>query len=140
MISLKRIYEPYSPGDGFRILVDRLWPRGISKDEAKLDLWLKDIAPSTELRKWFGHQEEKWPEFERRYKLELAQKENLIRELERLSEEHGTVTLLYGARDKEHNEAAVIAEILSSQERASGLSSSIFDGVDKLLTLLSEII
>jgi uncharacterized protein YeaO (DUF488 family) len=117
MIAFKRIYEPYSQDDGFRILVDRLWPRGDSKEKAKIDLWFKDIAPSTELRKWFGHQEEKWPEFEKRYRKELAQKKGLIEELKKLSKRHKKVTLLYGAKDERHNEAVIIAKILSAQKQ-----------------------
>lgn len=114
MVILKRIYEPYSKSDGFRILVDRLWPRGVSKAVAKLDLWLKDIGPGNELRKWFGHDTQKWIEFRKRYKLELKDKTGLLKELKSLQEKHKTITLLYGARDKEHNEAVIIAETLGA--------------------------
>jgi uncharacterized protein YeaO (DUF488 family) len=114
MIVLKRIYESYAKSDGFRILVDRLWPRGISKDRAKIDLWSKDIGPSTKLRKWFGHKTERWAAFKKKYKRELTDKGDLLQELKRLHKKHKRVTLLYGARDKEHNEAIVLAEMLES--------------------------
>jgi uncharacterized protein YeaO (DUF488 family) len=112
MIAVKRIYQPYSKSDGFRILADRLWPRGISKDRAKIDLWLKDIGPSTELRKWFGHDPERWAAFKKKYRKELADKKDQLHELKRLYEKHKKVTLLYGTRDEEHNEAVVLAEII----------------------------
>jgi len=111
MIFLKRIYEPYNEDDGCRVLVDRLWPRGISKDEAKVDLWLKDIAPSNELRKWFGHKKERWEEFKMKYKQELEAKK-LLKELIDLSKKHKRLTLLYGAKDEEHNQAIIIVEML----------------------------
>lgn len=112
MVKLKRIYDPYNKDDGYRILVDRLWPRGISKEKAHLDLWLKDIAPSAELRKWFGHDPNKWNEFEKRYKKELADKRKLILQLKDLENKHKQITLLYGARDTEHNEAVILLHIL----------------------------
>lgn len=110
MIVLKRVYESYDDNDGLRVLVDRLWPRGMSKEKAKIDLWMKDIAPSNELRKWFSHDVKKWPEFRERYRRELASKKELLTELKRLSEQHGKVTLLYAAGDEEHNQAVVIRE------------------------------
>ena len=111
-IELKRIYEPYSKEDGYRILVDRLWPRGFTKEKAALDLWLKEIAPSTELRKWFGHDPEKWKEFQKKYRIELKQnKEALDRLMDYIKK--GKVTLLYGAKDEEHNEAQVIKDFIS---------------------------
>ena len=110
-LAIKRVYLEPEPTDGFRILVDRLWPRGLSKQQAKVDLWLKDIAPSTELRKWFQHDPEKWAEFQKRYKQELKSKgEQLDMIKEKLHQ--GPVTLLYGARDEEHNEAVVLLSIL----------------------------
>lgn len=112
MIKVKRIYESYDKKDGYRVLVDRLWPRGISKEKAHLDLWLKEIAPSTELRKWFGHDPKKWNEFEKRYKKELDDKKELITQIKELENEHKQVTLLYGARDTEHNEAVVLLKVL----------------------------
>lgn len=113
MIKLKRIYEKYSEDDGYRILVDRLWPRGISKAGAHLDLWLKEIAPTTELRKWFGHDVAKWEEFKKKYLAELTSNPSL-KTLENLSKREKVVTLLYGARDTEHNEALVIRDYLRS--------------------------
>src|SRR5674476_1690666 len=98
MINLKRVYEGASPSDGFRVLVDRLWPRGISKEEAHIDEWLRDIAPTTELRKWFGHDPEKWPEFRRRYRAELDANPEALKPLLEAARE-GDVTLLYSARD-----------------------------------------
>ncbi|MGE0130556.1 MAG: DUF488 domain-containing protein [Blastocatellales bacterium] len=111
MIKLKRAYEKPAKDDGERILVERLWPRGVSKAQAKLDLWLKEIAPSTELREWFGHDPDKWAEFRRRYLKELKQKSDLISLLKRLAKK-GTVTLIYAARDEEHNGALVLQQFL----------------------------
>ncbi len=110
-LKLKRAYEPAAAADGVRVLVDRLWPRGISKQQAVLDEWMKEIAPSAELRKWFGHEPAKWAEFQRRYKAELRQHHA---ELERLREiaTKGTLTLVYGARDEQHNDAVVLREVL----------------------------
>lgn len=113
MIQIKRVYEPYNHSDGFRILVDRLWPRGVSKEKAHADLWLKEIAPSNELRTWFGHDPKKWDEFEKRYKEELKEKEPLISQLKELEKEHKQVTLIYGAKDTEHNQAIVLAKVLA---------------------------
>ncbi|BCB96853.1 hypothetical protein JZK55_17750 [Dissulfurispira thermophila] len=111
MLKLKRIYDPPSKGDGKRILVDRLWPRGVKKEEARIDEWLKDIAPSDELRKWFSHDPSKWEEFKRRYKAELKDQGELIERL-RAEAKRGTVTLLYAAKDKEHNNAVVLKEVV----------------------------
>jgi uncharacterized protein YeaO (DUF488 family) len=111
-IKIKRVYEKPDREDGKRILVDRLWPRGLTKEKASIDLWLKEIAPSTELRKWFGHDPEKWKEFEKRYSAELKKNEAQVSLLkEQLKKE--TVTLVYGARDEEHNEAMVLKELLN---------------------------
>lgn len=110
---IKRIYEKPSEDDGCRILVDRLWPRGVSREEARLDEWLKDIAPSTELRKWFDHDPDKFDEFSDRYKGELARKEAAIDRLLTAAEEQ-RVTLLYAARDEAHNHAIVLKEFLES--------------------------
>lgn len=114
-IAIKRVYEEPVPGDGARILVDRLWPRGVSKERAKLDLWLKDIAPSTELREWFGHDPEKWVEFQEKYKIELANNKEPVAALKKIVKQNKTVTLLYAAKDAEHNEAVVIANLLSKK-------------------------
>lgn len=111
-MKIKRVYEEPNKEDGMRILVDRLWPRGLTKTKAKVDLWLKDIAPSTELRKWFGHDSEKWKEFTKRYLKELKTKKESVSILkEHIS--NGTVTLLYGAKDEVNNEAIVLKDLLS---------------------------
>jgi uncharacterized protein YeaO (DUF488 family) len=112
MFTIKRIYADASENDGQRVLVDRLWARGISKEKAHLDLWLKDIAPSDELRKWFSHDPKKWTEFEKRYKAELTTKNELIDQLKKLEKQHKQVTLLYGAKDTEHNNAVVLKKLL----------------------------
>ncbi len=111
MIRIKRIYDPPAPDDGRRVLVDRLWPRGIAKDEARLDEWLKELAPSDELRKWFGHDPAKWDEFRARYRTELKSRPELLVQL-RAAANKGTVTLLYAAKDTEHNNAVVLKELL----------------------------
>ncbi|BCH25497.1 DUF488 domain-containing protein [Mesorhizobium sp. L-8-3] len=113
MICLKRIYEPKSDDDGLRVLVDRLWPRGIRKQDAEIDLWLKDIAPSPELRQWFDHDPVRWSEFNRRYRAELLSKKEALAEL-REKARGQTVTLVYAAKDVEHNQAVVLREVLSS--------------------------
>jgi uncharacterized protein YeaO (DUF488 family) len=110
-IKIKRVYEQASGDDGTRILVDRLWPRGVSKEKAKVDLWLKDIAPTTELRKWFGHDPGKWTRFRDRYETELRNNKDLV-EIVAGKAAHGTVTLIYAARDEEHNEAVVLKKFL----------------------------
>jgi uncharacterized protein YeaO (DUF488 family) len=114
MIKLKRVYEKPSRTDGERILVDRLWPRGLTKERAAVDLWLKEVAPSTELRKWFGHDPEKWKEFQSRYRKELRANKEVIGRLKEKSEE-GAVTLVYGARDEEHNEAIVLKKVIEGR-------------------------
>jgi uncharacterized protein YeaO (DUF488 family) len=114
MIQLKRVYEKSSRNDGLRILVDRLWPRGLTKERAAVDLWLKDVAPSTELRKWFGHDPAKWTLFQVRYRKELREKVDALQLLKQKSKEH-TVTLVYGARDEEHNEALVLKSVLEGR-------------------------
>jgi uncharacterized protein YeaO (DUF488 family) len=111
MIKLKRAYEKSARDDGERILVERLWPRGLTKLQAKVDLWLKDVAPSTELRKWFGHDPDRWGEFRRRYLKELKSKGDLIKLLKRKAKA-GTITLIYAARDEEHNGALVLKQFL----------------------------
>lgn len=111
-MKIKRIYEKPDKEDGTRILVDRLWPRGLTKEKASVDLWLKDIAPSTELRKWFGHDPAKWKEFRNRYRDELKKNEEQV-SLLKDQIKNGTVTLVYGAKDEEHNEAFVLKELFS---------------------------
>ncbi|MCO5948606.1 DUF488 domain-containing protein [Mucilaginibacter flavidus] len=108
-INIKRVYEAPAKEDGVRILVDRLWPRGLTKEKAAVDTWLKEIAPSTELRKWFGHKPAKWVEFKKRYHQELKENnEQVLLLKEQLK--RGTVTLVYGAKDEKHNEALVLKE------------------------------
>jgi uncharacterized protein YeaO (DUF488 family) len=114
MIGVKRIYDAGSPRDGKRILVDRLWPRGVKKDEAAIDEWLKEVAPSDALRKWFGHDPSKWLEFKKRYKKELGAKHEVVEQLRRQSR-HGAVTLLYAAKDNEHNNAVVLKEVIAEE-------------------------
>ena len=112
-IRLKRAYDEPSRGDGFRILVDRLWPRGIRKEDLQTDAWAKDLAPSTELRKWFAHDPKKWREFQTRYRAELRQAHagEVVRELIATAKGAKTITLLYGAKDREHNEAVVLRDL-----------------------------
>jgi uncharacterized protein YeaO (DUF488 family) len=112
-IFVKRVYDQPSPGDGYRVLVDRLWPRGLSHAMAQLDLWLRDIAPSTELRTWYGHKAERWPEFQRRYVKELEGHGALLDLLLDIERHRQRLTLLYGARDRERNEAQVLADALA---------------------------
>ncbi len=112
---MKRVYEAASPADGYRALVDRLWPRGLSKEKAALDDWLKDIAPSTELRSWFGHQPEKWTEFSRKYKAELKQNRVAVDHLLDIIRKQERVTLLYAAADEQHTHALVLQAYLLAQ-------------------------
>ena len=112
-ISLKRAYETPSPADGRRVLVERLWPRGLSKEKAAVDVWFKEVAPSTELRRWFGHDPAKWEEFRRRYREELRERPEELQSLRSLVKA-GPVTFVYGSRDQEHNAATVLNEMLES--------------------------
>ena len=111
MIHLKRVYDAPSEGDGTRVLVERLWPRGLTRERAAVDLWLKDVAPSPELRKWFGHDPARWEQFEERYRRELREKQDAVRLLKQKAKE-GPVTLVYAARDEEHNGALVLQRFL----------------------------
>jgi uncharacterized protein YeaO (DUF488 family) len=122
-IRLKRAYDSPSPRDGARVLVDRLWPRGVKKEQLKLDAWLRDLGPRTALRQWFGHDPEKWEEFRRRYRQELAGKRALLSQLAAHAR-GGTLTLVYGARDPVHNQAAVIKEVLEAEMREAGARRS----------------
>lgn len=117
-IRLKRAYEPAAPEDGVRILVDRLWPRGVSKADAALDDWMKDVAPSTALRKWFGHDPARWAEFQRRYKVELRQHDQELDHIRALARKQ-TVTLVYSAHDEQHNDAVVLRDVLLQQAGSS---------------------
>lgn len=114
MVTLKRVYEPLARGDGYRVLVERLWPRGISKQTAHIDLWLKDIAPSPKLRSWYSHDVNKWAEFQRRYRAELRAN-NALAQLRDLLRARRIVTFVYAARDQEHNSALVLKEFLEGR-------------------------
>jgi uncharacterized protein YeaO (DUF488 family) len=111
MIKLKRAYDPASSADGLRILVERLWPRGVSKQKAKIDLWLKSVAPSTELRQWYGHDPARWPQFQKRYRAELKNKQDVLDLLRYVTDEK-TVTFVYAASDEERNSARLLKEYL----------------------------
>ena len=117
MIKIKRIYDPPVPEDGRRVLVDRLWPRGLAKDEARVDEWLKEIAPSGNLRKWFGHDPARWEEFKNRYREELERFGEILERL-RAEAKKETVTLLFAAKDVEHNNAVVLDELLTQDKRS----------------------
>jgi uncharacterized protein YeaO (DUF488 family) len=113
-IKIKRAYEEADEADGTRILVDRLWPRGLTKEKAKIDIWLKDVAPSTELRKWFAHDPAKWQEFQTRYIDELKKNNQALASLKEDAHK-GRITLVYGAKDEEHNEAVILQKLLKSR-------------------------
>jgi uncharacterized protein YeaO (DUF488 family) len=115
-VTVKRAYDPVAATDGYRVLIDRMWPRGVKRKEAHLDEWARELAPSTELRTWFGHDPARFEEFQRRYTEELASQERKLHELRRRARE-GTLTLVYAARDTEHNDAIVLAEILRRGRR-----------------------
>jgi uncharacterized protein YeaO (DUF488 family) len=117
VIKIKRLYDAPSRNDGYRVLVDRLWPRGISKEKAGIDIWLKDAAPSDELRKWFNHEPQKWSDFKKRYFIELAHKQGI---LSPVLEKHGeSVTLLYAAKDQQHNNAVALKEYIEMKMGAN---------------------
>jgi uncharacterized protein YeaO (DUF488 family) len=111
MLCLKRVYEPKAASDGRRILIDRLWPRGLSKRKVAIDDWMKELAPSTELRRWFAHDPRKWAEFQKRYKLELRARADLVDKIAKRVL-RGRVTLVYGARDQAHNDAVVLSAVI----------------------------
>lgn len=117
-IKLKRAYDEAAKSDGFRVLVDRLWPRGVSKDDAAIDLWLKEIAPSDNLRKWFGHEADKWSEFRTRYVEELDALGDALDPLRDALKQHGTVTLVFGAKDTEHNNAVALRDYLENRAKS----------------------
>ncbi len=112
MVKIKRVYEKPQAKDGWRVLVDRLWPRGMKKETARIDLWMKEIAPSDALRKSFHHELKEWPDFQKKYRAELKAKVELLEELKKMEKERGTLTLLFGARDEEHNQAVVLKDVL----------------------------
>lgn len=117
-IRLKRAYETPEPGDGTRILIDRLWPRGVKKSDVKIDRWLRDIAPTAALRRWFGHRRERWPEFRRRYLAELQRQPELVEEILDAARDN-PITLVYAARDEAHNDAVVLRELLTGESAKS---------------------
>jgi uncharacterized protein YeaO (DUF488 family) len=116
-VRLKRAYEQAAASDGYRILIDRIWPRGVTREAAQLDEWARELAPSTELRRWFGHDPDRFGEFRRRYTAELAAQEDKLRKLRRRARA-GTLTLVYAASDSEHNDAVVLAEVLRRGRRS----------------------
>lgn len=118
-LRLKRAYEPASPEDGYRILIDRLWPRGISKEKAALDDWMKEVAPSADLRKWFGHDPGRWNEFRRRYRMELRQHGEELDRICHLANSR-RVTLVYSAHDEQHNDAVVLQNVLLGKDGSDG--------------------
>ena len=114
MIRIKRAYEKPTEDDGYRILVDRLWPRGVAKNKAKIDLWLKQVSPSNELRKWFSHDSEKWNEFKKKYHSELKSEKISLQKIKQIEKENKIVTLVYAAKDDIHNNAIVLADELKN--------------------------
>ena len=114
MIKITRVYDPFEPEDGKRILIDRLWPRGIKKEDLKMDEWLKEIAPSDKLRKWFSHDPKKYQEFKKRYAKELEDKSEILKRIKSEARK-GTITILFSAKDTEHNNATVLKELLSAR-------------------------
>lgn len=112
MISIKRIYEEAGNDDGYRVLIDRLWPRGIAKDKAQLDEWLKDISPSDDLRKWFNHDPKKWEEFKKKYRIELKQQTESLEHLKSIERKEGKISLLYAAKTTDYNNAVVLKAVL----------------------------
>jgi uncharacterized protein YeaO (DUF488 family) len=112
-VGLKRVYDPAAESDGYRILVDRLWPRGLTEETARVDLWLRRVAPTTELRKWYSHDVEKWTEFQRRYEEELSGHGELLDLIGDIERHRKTVTILFGAKDEGHNEANVLVDVLN---------------------------
>ena len=118
-IGLKRAYEPVEESDGFRVLVERLWPRGVTKDEARIDFWAKETAPSKELRTWYAHDGDKWPEFQRRYRQELAANPEAVAELRETIAEKAAVTFVYGSRETVRNSANVLRDFLEKNRDSS---------------------
>lgn len=114
MFKVKRVYDPAGSQDGYRVLVDRIWPRGMSKEKAHVDLWMKEIGPSDRLRKWFGHDPKRWAEFQKRYRGELKKNSRLVDELRGLAKKDRTVTLVYSARDDQHNQAVALRKFLNN--------------------------
>ena len=118
MLKIKRVYDPPSPNDGKRILIDRLWPRGLKKEDAKVDDWIKEVAPSTKLRTWYGHDPKKWSEFKRRFFSELHRRQDLVESIVNASRK-GTVTLLFGSKEERFNNAVALKEFVEARMNAS---------------------
>jgi uncharacterized protein YeaO (DUF488 family) len=118
MLKIKRVYDPPSPNDGKRILIDRLWPRGLKKEDAKVDVWIKEVAPSTQLRMWYGHDPKKWVEFKRRFFSELHRRQDLVEGIVNASRK-GTVTLLFGSKEERFNNAVAFKEFVEARMNAS---------------------
>jgi len=112
MLKMKRIYDAEEPSDGYRVLADRIWPRGMSKRKAKVDLWMKEIAPSDALRTWFGHDPKRWPEFQSRYHEELRNQVDLTKQVRQLEKKYRAITLVFSARDEKHNQAVALLAFL----------------------------
>ena len=119
IIRLKRVYEPPAPDDGFRVLVERLWPRGLSKERARVDLWVKDAGASPELRTWFGHDPARWEEFHRRYFDEIRHRSEVLHQLRDVLQSHDVVTFLFSAHDEKHNNAVALREFLEMDEKGT---------------------
>jgi len=115
-VKRKRVYEEPEPDDGLRILVDRLWPRGLKKEAAKIDSWMKEIAPSDELRRWFAHKPERWPQFKKRYLQELSGRKDALEDLRKLGKANKRITLLFGAKNQDQNNAVVLYEALAAMK------------------------
>jgi len=115
MLKIKRVYEKPAKEDGWRVLVDRLWPRGMKKESANVDVWMKEVAPTDALRQWFAHDPAKWNEFQKRYRAELSKKKDAVAELKNLAARHANLTLLYGAKNEAHNQAVVLLDILKNR-------------------------
>lgn len=115
MLKIKRVYEKPAKDDGWRVLVDRLWPRGMKKESAHIDVWMKEVAPSNALRKWFAHDPAKWSEFQKRYRAELSKTKDALAELKKMAVQHAHLTLLYGAKDEAHNQAVVLLDLLKNR-------------------------
>ncbi len=113
MIKVRRVYDPEEAGEKYKVFVDRLWPRGISREKAGWDEWMKEISPGNELRKWYSHDPEKWMEFKKRYRMELSDRQNELSRLKQLEKEHGTITLLYSSREEKYNNAVALSEFLA---------------------------
>ena len=113
MIKVRRVYDPEEAGEKYKVFVDRLWPRGISREKAGWDEWMKEISPGNELRKWYNHDPEKWMEFKKRYRMEQSDRQNELSRLKQLEKEHGTITLLYSSREEKYNNAVALSEFLA---------------------------